>query len=86
MSDRVGLYPGSFDPVTFGQIDLIRRSLHVVDRLVVAILPNATKEALLTLAEREALLRSVILFLVKRGEGSLSLQEWRRGGLILYQG
>ena len=58
MSDRVGLYPGSFDPVTFGHIDLIRRSLHVVDRLVVAILPNATKEALLTLAEREALLRS----------------------------
>jgi pantetheine-phosphate adenylyltransferase len=57
MSDRVGLYPGSFDPVTFGHIDLIRRSLHVVDRLVVAILPNATKEALLTL---EALLRSVI--------------------------
>jgi pantetheine-phosphate adenylyltransferase len=60
MSERVGLYPGSFDPVTFGHIDLIRRSLHVVDRLVVAILPNATKEALLTLAEREALLRSVI--------------------------
>ena len=60
MSDRVGLYPGSFDPVTFGHIDLIRRSLHVVDRLVVAILPNATKETLLTLAEREALLRSVI--------------------------
>ena len=60
MSDRVGLYPGSFDPVTFGHIDLIRRSLHVVDRLVVAILPNATEEALLTLAEREALLRSVI--------------------------
>ena len=60
MSDRVGLYPGSFDPVTFGHIDLIRRSLHVVDRLVVAILPNATKETLLTLSEREALLRSVI--------------------------
>lgn len=60
MSERVGLYPGSFDPVTFGHIDLIRRSLQVVDRLVVAILPNATKEALLSLAEREALLRSVV--------------------------
>ncbi|MEY3655281.1 MAG: pantetheine-phosphate adenylyltransferase, partial [Chloroflexota bacterium] len=60
MSERVGLYPGSFDPVTFGHLDLIRRSLRVVDRLVVAILPNATKEALLTLAERETLLRSVI--------------------------
>ena len=60
MSERVGLYPGSFDPITFGHVDLIRRSLIVVDRLVVAILPNATKEALLTLAEREALLRAVI--------------------------
>ena len=60
MSKRVGLYPGSFDPITFGHVDLIRRSLSVVDRLVVAILPNATKEALLTLAEREALLRAVI--------------------------
>ena len=60
MSERVGLYPGSFDPITFGHVDLIRRSLSVVDRLVVAILPNATKEALLTLAEREALLRAVI--------------------------
>lgn len=60
MIERVGLYPGSFDPVTFGHIDLIRRSLHVVDRLVVAILPNATKEALLTLGERETLLRTVM--------------------------
>jgi pantetheine-phosphate adenylyltransferase len=60
VSEGVGLYPGSFDPITFGHVDLIRRSLSVVDRLVVAILPNATKEALLTLAEREALLRAVI--------------------------
>ena len=47
MRERVGLYPGSFDPVTYGHIDLIRRSLSLVDRLVVAILPNAGKEALL---------------------------------------
>ena len=60
MSERVALYPGSFDPVTFGHIDLIRRSLAIADRLVVAILPNSDKEALLTLDERTALLRSVI--------------------------
>ncbi len=60
MIERIGLYPGSFDPVTFGHIDLVRRSLSVVDRLVVAILPNDTKEALLTLAERESLLDAVI--------------------------
>ena len=60
MRERVGLYPGSFDPVTYGHIDLIRRSLSLVDRLVVAILPNAGKEALLTADERESLLRTVI--------------------------
>lgn len=60
MSERIGLYPGSFDPITFGHVDLIRRSLRIVDRLVVAILPNATKEALLTPDERESLLRTVI--------------------------
>jgi nicotinic acid mononucleotide adenylyltransferase len=38
MSERVALYPGSFDPVTFGHIDLIRRSLAIADRLVVAAL------------------------------------------------
>lgn len=60
MSERVALYPGSFDPVTFGHIDLIRRSLALADRLVVAILPNSDKEALLTLEERTNLLRTVI--------------------------
>lgn len=60
MTARVGLYPGSFDPVTYGHIDLIRRSLALVDRLVVAVLPNAGKEALLTPSERESLLRTVI--------------------------
>ena len=60
MSPRTALYPGSFDPVTFGHVDLIRRSLSVADRLVISILPNAAKEALLPLADRAALLRSVV--------------------------
>ena len=60
MNTRIALYPGSFDPITFGHVDLIKRSLRIVDRLVVAILPNANKEAMLTLSEREVLLRTVI--------------------------
>ena len=60
MNTRIALYPGSFDPITFVHVDLIKRSLRIVDRLVVAILPNANKEAMLTLSEREALLRTVI--------------------------
>jgi pantetheine-phosphate adenylyltransferase len=37
LSKRVGLYPGSFDPVTFGHVDIVRRARHLVDKLVIAI-------------------------------------------------
>ena len=43
MAERVGLYPGTFDPITTGHQDIIRRSLRVVDRLVVAVAGNAGK-------------------------------------------
>src|SRR5690606_33202173 len=49
---RVGLYPGTFDPMTNGHLDVIRRSLRLVDHLIVAIGINATKVPLLTLEER----------------------------------
>jgi len=55
----VGIYPGSFDPVTRGHEDLIRRSLHFTDRLIVAVASNAPKAPLFTLTERLALLETV---------------------------
>ena len=51
------LYPGSFDPVTFGHVDLIRRALKHFDEVWVAVAQNRTKEALLPVAERCDLLR-----------------------------
>jgi len=53
---RVGLYPGTFDPMTNGHLDVIRRALRLVDHLVVAIGVNATKTPLLSLEERFALI------------------------------
>ena len=35
---KIGIYPGSFDPITFGHLDIIQRSLHVVDKLIIACL------------------------------------------------
>ena len=35
MTDRIGLYPGSFDPITNGHIDIIKRSLNIVDKLII---------------------------------------------------
>jgi pantetheine-phosphate adenylyltransferase len=56
---KVAVYPGSFDPVTFGHLDIIRRAAKQFDRLVVAVLNNTTKNPLFSLEERMALLRDV---------------------------
>jgi len=57
---RSAIYPGSFDPVTRGHEDIIRRSLHLVDRVVVAVAVNPAKEPLFTLEERVRLLGTVM--------------------------
>ncbi|GBD33011.1 MAG: phosphopantetheine adenylyltransferase [Gemmatimonadales bacterium] len=57
---RVGVYPGSFDPVTRGHEDLIRRSLRFVDRLVVGVAEHSGKQPLFTLEERVELLKTVV--------------------------
>lgn len=49
---EVGIYPGSFDPVTNGHIDIIKRSAKLVDVLIVAILQNNKKTSLFTIEER----------------------------------
>jgi pantetheine-phosphate adenylyltransferase len=51
----VGVYPGTFDPITNGHMDIIRRATRVVDLLVVAIAVNAGKDPLFTLEERVAM-------------------------------
>ncbi|RYL95431.1 pantetheine-phosphate adenylyltransferase [Sporolactobacillus sp. THM7-4] len=57
MSERVAVYPGSFDPVTFGHLDIIKRGLTVFDKIIVAVLNNARKDPLFTVEERVALLK-----------------------------
>ena len=57
---RVALYAGSFDPITNGHTDLIRRSLGFVDRLVVAVASNVTKQTLFTPEERTELIRAAL--------------------------
>jgi pantetheine-phosphate adenylyltransferase len=54
------VYPGSFDPVTKGHADLIRRSLAFTDRVVVAVAVNVSKQPLFTLEERVALIRETV--------------------------
>ena len=49
---KVGIYPGSFDPITLGHIDIIERSIRIFDKLIVAVLKNSEKKSLFTVDER----------------------------------
>ena len=57
---RVGLYPGSFDPVTYGHVDIVRRAAHLVDRLVIAVGTHHDKHPLFTAEERVKLTSDVL--------------------------
>ena len=59
MSDLVAIYPGSFDPITNGHLDLIERGSHMFSHLVVALLTNFEKQPLFTVEERIDMLRQV---------------------------
>src|SRR5579864_9408248 len=59
MKTSVAIYPGSFDPVTNGHLDLIMRGEKMFDRLIVAVLKNVEKEPLFSVPERVEMLRKV---------------------------
>ena len=57
---RIGLYAGTFDPVTYGHMDIIKRSSFLVDRLVIGVAINADKKPLFNLQERVELIQTEI--------------------------
>jgi pantetheine-phosphate adenylyltransferase len=56
---RIAIFPGSFDPITNGHVDIIRRGLRLFDRVIVGVLLNAAKQPHFTPAERVAIIREV---------------------------
>jgi pantetheine-phosphate adenylyltransferase len=52
---RTGVYPGTFDPMTLGHMDIIRRATHLVDRLVIGVTTNPSKSPMFTVDERLAM-------------------------------
>lgn len=56
---RIGIYPGSFDPITLGHLDVIIRSAKLVDKLIIGVLNNSSKNPLFTAEERVNMLKEV---------------------------
>jgi len=56
---KIAIYPGSFDPVTSGHLNIIRRAAKIFDKLIVCVMVNAGKNPMFTLEERVALIRRV---------------------------
>jgi pantetheine-phosphate adenylyltransferase len=57
---KIAVYPGTFDPVTLGHLDIIRRGAHLVDKLVIGVTTNPSKEPMFTVAERLEMVRREI--------------------------
>ena len=61
MKNKIGIYPGSFDPLTYGHLDIIRRSLKIVDNLIIGIADNDNKKPLLSLDERKVIIQNDLI-------------------------
>jgi pantetheine-phosphate adenylyltransferase len=59
--ERIGVYPGTFDPITLGHCDIIRRGAKLVDRLVVGVTTNASKSPMFTNEERLSMVRREVV-------------------------
>jgi pantetheine-phosphate adenylyltransferase len=87
---RIAIYPGSFDPLTNGHLDVIRRSLQLFDRLVIAVALNTRKQPLFAVDERIALIREVLgdepRVETDTFEGLLVEYATRKGAVALVRG
>lgn len=60
MSKRSAVYPGSFDPITYGHLDIIKRGLNTFDTIIVAVAKNSSKKGLFTIEERVEMIRQAV--------------------------
>ncbi|MCY3877284.1 MAG: pantetheine-phosphate adenylyltransferase [Rhodobacteraceae bacterium] len=78
---RTGLYPGTFDPVTLGHVDILKRACSLVDHLVVGVAINADKEPLFSLEERVEMVTSVADKIALASETRISVHPF--GNLLV---
>lgn len=87
---KIGVYPGTFDPVTYGHIDIIKRSLKVFDKVIVAVAPNPQKAPLFDVNERVFMIQEATRdfknLQIEQFEGLLVEFVKRQGGTAVIRG
>lgn len=87
---KIAIYPGSFDPVTSGHLNIIQRAANIFDKLIVCVMVNAGKNPMFTLEERVALIRRVTQDLsnVEVDSSSELLADYarRKGSCVIVKG
>ncbi|MBU4261276.1 MAG: pantetheine-phosphate adenylyltransferase [Proteobacteria bacterium] len=58
VTETIAVYPGTFDPITMGHLDIIQRALHLFDKVIIAVAENAAKKTLFPLEERLEMIRN----------------------------
>jgi pantetheine-phosphate adenylyltransferase len=90
MKKHIAVYPGSFDPITYGHLDIIDRGLEVFDELVVAVARNSEKKGLFSIEERLEMLRRTVgdkpRLRVDTSEGLLVEYVARQGSRVILRG
>lgn len=75
-ANRIGLYPGTFDPVTLGHLDIIKRAVKLVDHLVIGIANNPSKTQAFSIEERIAMLRSETAALAGDARATITVETF----------
>ena len=73
---KIGIYHGSFDPITLGHLDIIQRSLHVVDKLIIAVSNNKSKKHMISIDDRLDLINKSILSLPNDVQSKINIEKF----------
>jgi pantetheine-phosphate adenylyltransferase len=74
---KIAVYPGTFDPITLGHLDIIRRGAHLVGKLVVGVTTNPSKEPMFTVGQRMEMVRREIADIAEEQGASMILRGLR---------
>ncbi len=88
---RIGIYPGTFDPITLGHMDIIRRGIKLVDKLIIAVAKAPAKRTTFSAEEREGMIRDSLAEMrldleVDLFDGLLVEYARKRGAVVIFRG